>query len=598
VQITVIVLMAIALIPSVRGETLRTSAATPPTTTAPAPDPTSGAAAIAGELAVPGDGSAVYQPPSGAAAPNTADRLPGEEASADTLELRLDDAADTASSTATRHLPVPPPAGATRLPVPNDVSRDIPTTAVASEPPAPGPWDAATVTTGDGQVQVPIGCATGTSAAALDAFFRERLGPVMGEDYQHVYALGGSRYLWLFQDAFIDMSGVAADMSKATFVHNIALVQEGACFTLLYRGSPQAPAAFEPGIGGRPIATWFWPMGGELVGGALQVFWAQMERDGYDPTGADGLGWHPVRTWLATYDPVSLVRTSLAPAADDGVRPIYGYSVVTQGDTTYLFGNSFEQNLLREGGFANGPHSATAMYLARVPAGQLAAAPEYRTADGWSSDPAAAVPIVQRYWAENPMQPRRFGDEWVSVTKVDGYWGDELAVDVANEPWGPWTTVDQRTLLPRNGDPLMNTYHAHLMPWLADGQLVVSISQNARNMRRDAYPAPGRYRPGFFAVRLVRAPPDPTTTTSTTLESTTSSDATTTEPTSTDVSTTTTSPASTTTTTTSPTTTTTTTSSTSTTTTSTTTTAPATTAPSPTTEPATTTGPATSPPPG
>ena len=44
------------------------------------------------------------------------------------------------------------------------------------------------------------------------------------------------------------------------------------------------------------------------------------------------------------------------------------------------------------------------------------------------------------------MQPRFLGGQWVAMTKVDGYWGDELAIDVAADPWGPWTTVIQRPL--------------------------------------------------------------------------------------------------------------------------------------------------------
>ena len=70
--------------------------------------------------------------------------------------------------------------------------------------------------------------------------------------------------------------------------------------------------------------------------------------------------------------------------------------------------------------------------------------------------------------------------------------------DVAPAPWGPWTTTTRRFLSPRNSDPLMNTYHAHLMPWTAGG-LVVSVSQNARDMPRDAWNRPDRYRPQLFA---------------------------------------------------------------------------------------------------
>ena len=111
------------------------------------------------------------------------------------------------------------------------------------------------------------------------------------------------------------------------------------------------------------------------------------------------------------------------------------------------------------------------------------------------------MPIVNRYYAENPMQPRFLDGRWVSATKVDGYWGEELAIDVAPAPWGPWTTTTRRFLSPRNSDPLMNTYHAHLLPWTAGG-LVVSVSQNARDMPRDAWNRPDRYRPQLFTEAI------------------------------------------------------------------------------------------------
>ena len=404
---------------------------------------------------------------------------------------------------------------------PSVLNRPVPQPVVASSPPMPGPWDSVTHTTPAGYVSTEVGCARDASAGGLDAFFAERIGPVVGADYQHVFPLPDGRFLWLFQDTFIDHSGTATTLGAAGFAHNAAMIQNGACFTLLHRGTSAAPTSFEPGIGERTLSRWFWPMGGEVHGNQLFVFWAQMQNDGYQPGVGDGLGWHPAQTWLAVYDATTLQRQAFRPAVNPGVAPIYGYAVASQGDFTYLFGNTFEQNLVREGGFSNGPHSATSMWLARVPVGQFGAAPEYRTADGWSADATQAVPIAQRYWVENPMQPRYMDGQWVSVTKVDGYWGEQLAVDVATDPWGPWTTVDVRGLVPRGGDPLMNTYHAQLMPWLADGALVVSISQNARDMTRDAYPVPARYRIGFFPAALVRPPPPPPeTTTSTTPETT------------------------------------------------------------------------------
>ena len=405
-------------------------------------------------------------------------------------------------------LPTAPPVYARPIPIPPPT---------VSPPPAASlpPWADTTTTTAAGYTATDVGCADSTSAADLDEFFAERMGPVLGHDYQHVYPLGGDRYLWLFQDTFVDQSGTADELGEADFTHNSAFVQTGNCFTLYQRGSVASPASFEPGTGEVLVSKWFWPLGGELVGDRLYVFWAEMSKDP-DPSPGNGLGWHPRSAWLATYDAETLQRLDFAPAPNPDATPLFGYAVASAGDYTYLFGNSYDQNLGRQGGWANGPHSATRMWLARVPRGQLGAVPEYRTATGWSPNESDARPIMSRFWAENPMQPRFLNGQWVAATKRDGYWGSELFIDVARDPWGPWTTVSEQTIQPRGGDPLMNTYHAHLLPWLDDGAIIVSLSQNARDMFADAYPHPDRYRLMFLRAPLVPPPPPPTTTTTTT----------------------------------------------------------------------------------
>lgn len=472
------------------------------------------------------------------------------------------------------------------------VARPLPTDDADTPPPpptlVPPPWAASTRQMLSGHVGVDVGCVPDLSARSLDLFLADRIGPVLGWDYQHVYPLGGDRYLWLFQDTFVDHGGMAAGLGQARFVHNAALLQQGRCFTLLHRGTPEDPKPFEEGHGRVDVLTrWFWPRGGELVNGQLWVFWVEMVKDGYDPRPPDGLGWHPERLYLASYDAMTLQRTSFRLATDSGVSPIYGYAVASDATHTYLFGNTFEQNLVREGGFHNGPHSATRMWLARVPRGHLLDALEYRTADGWSPHRHEAVPIVSRYYVENPMQPRFLDGQWVAATAVDGYWGEALAIDVAPEPWGPWTTVTYQRLLPRGFDPLKNTYHAHLMPWRGpDWSLVVTVSNNARDMGRDAWPHPHRYRPmAFPSAYHPTPPPPPAPPPPPTPDTTTTSVPTTVPPT------TTTSTTSTTTTTVPPATTTTTTTSTTTTTTTTTTTLPPTTTTTSAPESTTTTAP-------
>ncbi len=405
-------------------------------------------------------------------------------------------------------------------------ARPIPEEPDDDEPPpstiAPPPWAASTYVTEGGHVSTDVGCAANDGVQALDQFFAQRVGPVTGWDYQHVYPLGGDRYLWLFQDAFMDHTGTVSSLAQSRFVHNAAMIQDGTCFRLLHRGTTNKPQPFEIGDGrSETRKTWWWPMGGELVGGELFVFWVEMVKDPYDPSPPDGLGWHPVRTWLASYDAQTMERRSFAPAPDDSATPIYGYAVSSDETHTYLFGNTFEQNLVREGGFWSGNHSATAVWLARVPRGLVWAEPEYRTADGWSFDRAAAVPVVDRFYVENPMQPRYLDGQWVSATAVDGYWGDQIAIDVAEQPWGPWYTVHYTPLYPRGRDPKMNTYHAHLLPWRDGyGSVLVSVSNNARNMLRDAWYSPHRYRPTFVHYQYTPVPTTTTTTTTTTTSTT------------------------------------------------------------------------------
>jgi hypothetical protein len=401
--------------------------------------------------------------------------------------------------------------------VPAVLARPVPVDPPPPPPDAPPPpWAASRFVTAGGHVSTDVGCAVDATAAGLDAFFAERIGPVLGWDYQHVYALGGGRHLWLFQDTFIDHSATAATLDQASFVHNAALVQDGTCFRLLHAGTPERPAPFEAGTGTATLSRWFWPLGGEVHDGVLRVFWAEMTKDAIDPAAPDGLGWHPVRTHVATYDPATMARLDFRPATNPGVAPIYGYAVASDSTHTYLFGNTFEQNLARHGGYWNGPHNGTDMFLARVPRGRVLDPPEYWSSGGWTADPAASEPFLSRHWAEFPMQPRWIDGQWVAATAVDGYWGDEFTLDVAAEPWGPWTTVASHLLFARGFDPLMNTYHAHLVPWRdGAGNLVVTVSNNARNMLRDAWPVPARYRPAIFSTPWHQAPPPPAATTTT-----------------------------------------------------------------------------------
>ena len=317
-------------------------------------------------------------------------------------------------------------------------------------PPPPGPpppWAGSVTTTAAGYVGTSVGCASGTSAAALDAFFAARLGPVMGHDYQHVYPLGGDRYLWLFQDTFLDYGGTATNFDQASFVHNTAMVQRGTCFTLMHRGTATAPASFEPGTGERRLSRWFWPLGGETGGGrAAGVLGGDGQDAGSGGAGRArlGAGAHVAGDVRHDDDGPPRLPARRRPTA-------WRRSTATPSPATPTTRTCSATRSTR----TSSAKAATAAARARPRrCGWPGCRGDSSTPRRSSARPTAGAPIpptprpfLTRYHAENPMQPRYLAGQWVAVTKVDGYWAEELSVDVAVHPWGPWHTVARGPLV-------------------------------------------------------------------------------------------------------------------------------------------------------
>ncbi|MBA3287316.1 MAG: hypothetical protein H0U21_04715 [Acidimicrobiia bacterium] len=358
----------------------------------------------------------------------------------------------------------------------------------------------------DPVLRTDLGCARDVRASTLNRLFQSRWGPLIGFDNAHVMPLGRGRHLWLFTDAFLDYSGVVTDFRQSRYQHNVAVLQRGKCFTLLHRNTRAFAYEWEPGDMGRDSHDrFFWPLGGERIGRTLYVFWAEMHNDYPPPAPEDGITRHPERTWLATYDVRTLRRQSFVPAPNSGVFPQYGFAVESDRTHTYLFGNSNLLNFAREGGYMNGPHSATRMYLARVPRGRLTRQPAYRTATGWSPDPGDARAFSSRFWAENQMQPRLMNGVWVSTTKIDGFSGLDVLVEVADEPWGPWREVRRfRTPTTRNGEPI-TMYQPILVPWREpNGRMSIVLSRNAHDWDYAVSEDNSVYRPEVTTVPWVR----------------------------------------------------------------------------------------------
>lgn len=411
-------------------------------------------------------------------------------------------AATPETTIASAAAPTPTSSAPTEATVPATASSTVAGTAPLTAPVATSPLDP------DWKAKISpdyvvrdAGCATDMSAAGLDAFFTDPLGPIMGFDEPRQYPLGDGRTLWALQDAFVDETGGADSFAHMGYANSMMLIQDGLCFTSLRRGTDTVTESFEPGFGPIDFDRYFWPAGGSAANGVLQMFWMEMIRDPKVESPFDGIALHPASTWLATYDIATMQRLSFVPAPNPGVSPVVGYHVVADGDWDYLFGNSYLQNLELEGGYANGPHSATNTYLARVAHGHLDAAPEYWDGSTWNSDASAAAPISSRNWTENLVMPAKLGERWVSATKVDGFLGNSVTVDVADEPWGPWATVATLPSTPR-GDPMgVVTYHAAVLPFTdPSGAVMVTLSQIPIELGRTD--APPKYRPNILTIGL------------------------------------------------------------------------------------------------
>lgn len=323
-----------------------------------------------------------------------------------------------------------------------------------------------------GRLPEPV-CAQATTATELAAFFD--LGdPMIGADYQRAFALPDGRVLWLFQDAFLSTT------HGPELVHNVGLLQSGQCFQLLRSGSANSPAPYLlPELTDR-LDRWFWPLGGGIgLDGNLNVFVAEMRERGSVYLSQT----EPVATWLVSIDVETLSVVHTQPAPNPSAE-MYGWSVVSQGEFTYLYAHCYRQFGWDLFPFADPPfrgHDWTCgpdVTVARIPHSDFSATPEYWNGATWASDPAGAVPVIPSEGRSvNPAQVGLLDGQFVAVTKVGDWWGDTIYLDVAPTAEGPWRTYATETVTPEC--ETCNSYFASILPYGADeNSFVVGLSVN------------------------------------------------------------------------------------------------------------------------
>ena len=338
-------------------------------------------------------------------------------------------------------------------------------------------------------------CAAGSTAAELDAFFAaDDAAGLAGADYPHAVALPDGRTLWLFQDAFV---GTDALLGDDRFAHNAALVQTGNCFEMLPASGGDGTSWIGSWVEDE-LNTWIWPLDAEIgADGHLWLFLAAVRNERGDGAAA---GAEPVGTWRARYRLPDLELIDLEPA-EDASNELFGYSIVSDEDWTYLYGHCYRQ-FLPDGGFD--PSCSPHVYLARVPRGRLDNQPWYWSEDqGWTRDRSLRTPVMSAQLTM-PVSVERFGDVYVAASDEDDWFGSDVVVRTADAPQGPWREAVRYT--PATKCEQCNNYGAFVLPRLERGKVVIAHSNNAWDMEREAFTDASRYRISVNAVSVPGVP--------------------------------------------------------------------------------------------
>ena len=332
-------------------------------------------------------------------------------------------------------------------------------------------------------------CLPGNTSGHLDALFDTEPGGVIGADYQRATVLTDGRVLWTFQDAQVRLASGAI-----TTVHNIGVVQTGACFSILMSGSAAAPESWLFAGNTTRYSHWYWPLDSGIgTDGRVHVFLAEMFERGESYLSHV----EPTATVVATIDVDTLEVASLAPAANSS-RDLYGWSIAADRDWTYLYAHCHRQfgyDPFIGGSFGHDLDCSADITVGRVPVGELFATPTYWTGAGWSAQAARATPVLDttdRF--ANPADVTYRNNRWLAVTKVDDWWGRTILVESAPRPTGPFETIATLPAVSKCPNEC-NTYYAS---WIA-GEDGPTMTIGLSNNRWDGVVSEV-YRPSFLII--------------------------------------------------------------------------------------------------
>jgi hypothetical protein len=331
-----------------------------------------------------------------------------------------------------------------------------------------------------------------------------------GGDGVSAVSLGSGQLAWFFADTYLGPAGPSIGFSDISgFVHNSVVVQtttgQQSRFVTLTGGgacdaagrSTRAPSSVvgppqAPGLGSER----YWDEDGIKVGGTVVKFYNRY-LPGSVPFVATG-------TVIATYDASQLSAAGRGSAygavaqprliplptytpPDAGSPLVWGAALLQSGDTVYVYGTQTPTTGTPTTGGPGSPLPQRQLYLARVPASQLASFGAWRFYAG-SGQWAAAQQDAQ------PLQPAGgtpglgaglTASSGFSVVRAGGrYWliqadpvvgSNDIDAYPAAAPWGPFDPA-AGIVLYRNPDVGLDAAHDYRIMYEARAEPALSSS--------------------------------------------------------------------------------------------------------------------------
>jgi hypothetical protein len=361
----------------------------------------------------------------------------------------------------------------------------VPVPAVAATPTTPGPTSDA----GAAHGQCPDQSSLAVSAVpdtTLDKLFesygdRGRGATWTGGDGTESVSLGHGRELWFFADSYLGKVMNGQLIRGGGLLHNTMVVERNGVLTkTLYKGRRNAATAFLDPVPQNPSGYGFWPGSMVVNGKTLDVI-------GLDVTFAVNGTYSVTGNSLATFTLPSLrlVALQALPVSQTD----WSGGTLRDGGYTYIYGSSQPNT-----------------FAARVAGTNLAVPWSYYDGNGWTSDPAAAVPI-ENVGTLSHFSVSKVRGVYVFITK-SSFKTNEITAAFGCSPVGPFGSPEPIYATPEGSEYpssyAVSTYGAFAHPELSTSPntLVVSYDVGAQGPVSTSVIDASIYRPRFLDVTV------------------------------------------------------------------------------------------------